>query len=84
MGRKYQSVKGWRYACASFDCTVRVNPQGVRHQQISHRVMVLAVMLYVLGLSYREVPSSSLRWDPALERPVSITLPNEEAEELKA
>jgi transposase-like protein len=52
---KYSSVKAWRYECASCGCTFRVYPQGVGHQQISHRVNGLAVMLYVLGLSYGAV-----------------------------
>ena len=52
---KYQKVKAWRYACASCGCTFRVYPQGVGRQQMSHRVIGLAVMLYVLGLSYGAV-----------------------------
>ncbi len=52
---KYQSVKVWRYGCARCGRTFRVYPQGVGHQQISHRVIGLAVMLYVLGLSYGAV-----------------------------
>ena len=52
---KYQKVQAWRYECASCGCTFRVYPQGVGHQQISHRVIGLAVMLYVLGLSYGAV-----------------------------
>jgi len=52
---KYQKVKAWRYACASCGCTFRVYPQGVGRQHISHRVIGLAVMLYVLGLSYGAV-----------------------------
>lgn len=49
---KYQKVQVWRYGCASCGCTFRVYPQGVGRQHISHRVIGLAVMLYVLGLSY--------------------------------
>jgi len=52
---KYQKVQAWRYECASCGCTFRVYPQGVGHQHISHRVIGLAVMLYVLGLSYGAV-----------------------------
>lgn len=52
---KYQKVQAWRYECASCGCTLRVYPQGVGHQQISHRVIGLAVMLYILGLSYGAV-----------------------------
>jgi hypothetical protein len=49
---KYEAVSAWRFECASCGCTFRVYPQGVGHQHISHRVIGLAVMLYVLGLSY--------------------------------
>jgi len=52
---KYQKVQAWRYACGSCGCTFRVYPQGVGRQPISHRVIGLAVMLYVLGLSYGAV-----------------------------
>lgn len=52
---KYRTVKAWRYECASCGSTFRVYPKGVGHQQISHRVLGLAVMLYVLGLSYGAV-----------------------------
>ena len=52
---KYKVVSAWRFECASCGCTFRVYPQGVGHQHISHRVIGLAVMLYVLGLSYGAV-----------------------------
>lgn len=52
---KYQKVQAWRYECASCGCTFRVYPQGVGSQHVSHRVIGLAVMLYVLGLSYGAV-----------------------------
>lgn len=52
---KYKVVTAWRYECASCGCTSWVYPKGVGHQQISHRVLGLAVMLYVLGLSYGAV-----------------------------
>ena len=52
---KYRVVTAWRFECASCDCTFRVYPQGVGRQHISHRVIGLAVMLYVLGLSYGAV-----------------------------
>jgi hypothetical protein len=52
---KYESVSAWRYECASCGCTFRVYPQGVGRQQISHCVLGLAVMLYILGLSYGAV-----------------------------
>jgi len=48
----YSNVKAWRYECDSCGCTFRVYPKGVGSQQISHRVLGLAVMLYILGLSY--------------------------------
>lgn len=51
----YKVVSTWRYECIHCGCTFRVYPQGVGHQHISHRVIGLAVMLYVLGLSYGAV-----------------------------
>ena len=55
MDGKYQKVSAWRYECASCGCTFRVYPQGVGRQQISQCVLGLAVMLYILGLSYGAV-----------------------------
>ncbi len=52
---QYSVVSAWRCECASCGCTFRVYPQGVGSQQISHRVLGLAIMLYVLGLSYEAV-----------------------------
>lgn len=52
---KYERVSAWRYECASCGCSFRVYPQGVSRQQISKRVIGLAVMLYLLGLSYGAV-----------------------------
>jgi hypothetical protein len=52
---KYKVVSVWRFECAHCGCTFRVYPQGVGHQHMSHRVIGLAVMLYVLGLSYGAV-----------------------------
>jgi transposase-like protein len=52
---KYQKVQAWRYECASCGCTFRVYPAGVGSQHVSHRVIGLAVMLYILGLSYGAV-----------------------------
>jgi hypothetical protein len=52
---KYKVVTAWRVECASCGCTFRVYPQGVGRQHISHRVLGMAVMLYVLGLSYGAV-----------------------------
>jgi transposase-like protein len=52
---KYKLVSAWRYECAACGSTFRVYPQGVGQQHISHHVIGLAVMLYVLGLSYGAV-----------------------------
>ena len=52
---KYDKVTALRCQCARCGCTFRVYPQGVGNQQISHRVLGLAVMLYILGLSYGAV-----------------------------
>lgn len=51
----YQKVPAWRYECVHCGSTFRVYPPGVGRQQMSHRVIGLAVMLYVLGLSYGAV-----------------------------
>jgi len=52
---RYSKVQAWRYECASCGSTFRVYPQGVGRPHISHRVIGLAVMLYILGLSYGAV-----------------------------
>jgi hypothetical protein len=52
---QYETVIAWRYECAKCGCTFRVYPQGVNNKQISMRVFGMAVMLYVLGLSYGAV-----------------------------
>jgi hypothetical protein len=52
---KYKQVEAWRYQCGECGHTFRVYPQGVSQQQISQRVSGLAVMLYILGLSYGAV-----------------------------
>ena len=44
-----------RYECLHCRRSFRVYPQGINHQQFSQRAMGLAVMLYVLGLSYGAV-----------------------------
>ncbi|KPL82532.1 hypothetical protein SE15_10395 [Thermanaerothrix daxensis] len=51
----YSNVKVWRYECANCGGTFRAYPKGVGCQHISHRVLGLAVMLYILGLSYDAV-----------------------------
>jgi hypothetical protein len=52
---QYQEVKAWRYECTKCGCTFRVYAQGVSEKQISKRVNGMAIMLYVLGLSYGAV-----------------------------
>jgi hypothetical protein len=52
---RYQEVTAWRYACLQCGHTFRVYPQGVSSQQISKRVIGMALMLYLLGLSYGAV-----------------------------
>jgi ribosomal protein S27AE/transposase-like protein len=52
---KHKQVEAWRYQCGKCGHTFRVYPQGVSKQHISHRVSGLAVMLYILGLSYGAV-----------------------------
>jgi len=54
---KYKQVEAWRYQCGACGHTFRVYPQGVGKQHLSQRVSGLAVMLYVLGLSYGAVAS---------------------------
>lgn len=52
---QHREVTAWRYECSKCGCTLRVYPQGVSHKQISKRVNGMAIMLYVLGLSYGAV-----------------------------
>jgi len=52
---QHREVTAWRYECSKCGCTFRVYPQGVSHKQISKRVNGMAIMLYVLGLSYGAV-----------------------------
>jgi transposase-like protein len=49
---RYDSVTVHRYACLRCHRTFRLYPQGVTRAQTSQRVKGLAVMLYLLGLSY--------------------------------
>ena len=51
----YREVVARRYECLHCRRTFRVYPQGINHQQFSQRAIGLAVMLYVLGLSYGAV-----------------------------
>lgn len=52
---EYQEVTAWRYECAKCGCTFRVYSQGVSNKQISKRINGMAIMLYLLGLSYGAV-----------------------------
>ena len=52
---QHREVTAWRYECVKCGCTFRVYPQGVSKKQISKRVNGMAVMLYLLGLSYGAV-----------------------------
>ena len=49
---QYDSVTAHRYECLRCHRTFRLYPQGVTQAQTSQRVKGLAVMLYLLGLSY--------------------------------
>ncbi len=51
----YERVTAYRYACLRCGRTFRVYPRGVTRAQTSLRVKGLAVMLYLLGLSYGAV-----------------------------
>lgn len=51
----YREVKAWRYECISCGHVFRVYPKGVNEKQISKRVNGMAVMMYLLGLSYGAV-----------------------------
>jgi len=50
----YPEVAAYRYQCLTCGRTFRVYPEGVNKAQTSLRVKRLAVMLYLMGLSYRE------------------------------
>jgi len=52
---QHQKVTAWRYECMLCRCTFRVYPEGVSQRQFSKRVNGMAVMLYILGLSYGAV-----------------------------
>ncbi len=51
----YEEVTAFRYQCLTCGRTFRVYPQGVGKAQVSQRVKGLAVLLYLLGLSYGAV-----------------------------
>jgi len=50
-----QEVEVRRYACLQCHRTFRVYPQGINQRQFSQRAIGMAVMLYLLGLSYGAV-----------------------------
>jgi transposase-like protein len=52
---EYEEVTARRYKCLRCGRTFRVYPQGVQAGQVSQRLKGMAVMLYVLGLSYGAV-----------------------------
>ena len=52
---QYEEVAARRYGCLRCGRTFRVYPQGVSGAQVSQRVKGMAVMLYLLGLSYGAV-----------------------------
>jgi transposase-like protein len=52
---QHPEVTAWRYECRKCGHVFRVYPKGVNRKQISKRVNGMAVMLYVLGLSYGAV-----------------------------
>ena len=51
----YDTVTAYRYRCLRCKGTFRVYPQGITHDPTSQRVKGLAILLYVLGLSYGAV-----------------------------
>ncbi len=54
-GSSHREGVARRYECLRCRRTFRVYPQGINHRQFSQRAIGLAVMLYVLGLSYGAV-----------------------------
>ena len=52
---QYPEVTAWRCECKQCGHVFRVYPKGVSQKQISKRVNGMAVMLYILGLSYGAV-----------------------------
>jgi transposase-like protein len=53
---RYEAVSAHRYRCLRCKRTWRVYSQGITRAQTSQRVKGLAVLLYLLGLSYGAVP----------------------------
>lgn len=52
---QYPEVTAWRCECIKCGHVFRVYPKGVSQKQISKRVNGMAVMMYMLGLSYGAV-----------------------------
>ena len=52
---QHTEVTAWRCECSRCGHVFRVYPKGVNQKQISKRVNGMAVMLYILGLSYGAV-----------------------------
>jgi len=52
---QHPEVTAWRCECRKCGYVFRVYPKGVSQKQISKRVNGMAVMLYILGLSYGAV-----------------------------
>ncbi|NTU56754.1 MAG: hypothetical protein HGA79_10940 [Anaerolineales bacterium] len=52
---QHPEVTAWRCECKQCGHVFRVYPKGVSHKQISKRVNGMAVMMYILGLSYGAV-----------------------------
>ena len=52
---KYEEVRALRYECLKCRRTFRVYPQEVQAAHMSQRIKGMAVMLYLLGLSYGAV-----------------------------
>src|SRR4051794_32312748 len=57
-------VEAQRYRCVRCGRTFRIYPKGVSHDQTSARLKGVAVMFYVLGMSYGAVATalSALGW----------------------
>lgn len=51
----YTEVTARRYECLRCGRTFRVYPQGINHDQTSQRLRGLAVLFYIMGLSYGAV-----------------------------
>ena len=52
---QHPEVTAWRCECTRCGHVFRVYPKGVNHKHISKRVNGMAVMMYMLGLSYGAV-----------------------------